>query len=219
VGCTAGPCVSVPPLPNRAILETWQEYPRASHFADGAAFGPWVSRFNGLGSVSIVGDGAGGFALQLSPEPAKAPEETHAGLVTTAASFGDFDASISMLTRKHLRTPVPNGWESAWILWHYVDRDHFYYLYLHAAGWELGKEDATRTPARSFLITGALPALVLGKPNLVRIVQHGSTFSVFVDGTSLVQFTDYEHPYASGPLGLYCEDSVVRFGRISVTVP
>jgi hypothetical protein len=140
-------------------------------------------------------------------------------LVTSSAAFGDFDATISMLTLKHLRTPAPKGWETAWVLWHYVDREHFYYLYLHAAGWELGKEDATRTPARRFLITGASPALVLGKANAVRIVQRGSTFSVFVDGTSLVQFTDYEDPYASGVLGLYCEDSIVRFGRISVTVP
>jgi hypothetical protein len=202
-----------------AILEDWQSYPAGSTFADGTSFGPWTARFNGLGRLSVVHDGTLGPQLELAPKASTAATETHAVLVTSTRSFADFDASIVVRTLKQLRSPTPNGWESAWILWHYVDREHFYYLYLHAAGWELGKEDATRTPARRFLITGATPALVLGKANTIRIVQHGTTFSVFVDGTSIVQYTDYDGPYVRGNLGLYCEDSVVRIGRIEVTTP
>jgi hypothetical protein len=178
-----------------------------------------VARFNGLGHLRVVDDGRFGPQLELAPKASVDALETHAVLVTSARAFRDFDATIALRTIEQLRKPTPNGWESAWILWHYVDRQHFYYLYLHAAGWELGKEDATRTPARRFLITGATPALLLGKQNVVRIVQHGTTFSVFVDGTAIVQYADYDRPYGRGYLGLYCEDSIVRIGRVAVAIP
>jgi hypothetical protein len=218
--CTTATCqAAASPVPAPIILEQWRGYPAGSRFVDGTSFGPWVARFNGLGTVSIVNDAKMGPALELSPKGSTMADETHAALVTTAAQLGDFDATVVMLTVKQLRTPTPNGWESAWILWRYVDREHFYYLNLNASGWELGKEDATRTPARRFLITGAVPALVVGRPNTIRIVQRGDTFSVFADSKPIVQFSDYEEPYQVGPLGLYCEDSIVRFGRIVVTTP
>ena len=213
---TLGSCAvtaTANPLP---ISENWRSYPIGTAFLDGATFGPWVSRFNGLGKISIVNDPHMGRAIQLAPMAATSASVTHAALVTTAQSYSDFDASVQMLTVGQLRTPEPNGWEDAWLLWHFTDNQHFYYFILNPTGWELGKEDATVSVGRRFLITGASPVLHIGTSNTIGIIQRGSTISITIDGKPIIQYTDYENPYLTGELGFYCEDATARFTRISL---
>ena len=198
------------------VAENWTEYRQGEAFPDGHVFGPWTARFNGLGKVSIVTDPLLGAALQLAPKAAASPSETHAALVTSRRSFGDFNATVTVLTTQQLRSPDPNAWEVAWVLWHYTDNQHFYYFILNRNGWELGKEDATTASGRRAFITGSYPLLALGKPNTIDISQNGTTISLKIDSKPIIQYADDEQPYLSGEVGLYSEDSDVRFGRIVI---
>ncbi|MDQ2680137.1 MAG: DUF1080 domain-containing protein, partial [Candidatus Eremiobacteraeota bacterium] len=169
------------------------------------------------GSVKVVAQKQAQNALDLSPQSALLPSETHAALATSLASFGDFDASVDVLTVAQLRQPAPNEWEVAWVLWHYADNTHFYYFIPKPNGWELGKEDPAYPDNQRYLATGTTPRFTIGNHYLVRIVQVGSQITVYVDGTTLTTFNDAERPYSAGALGLYCEDSHVQFGAISAS--
>jgi hypothetical protein len=90
---------------------------------------------------------------------------------------------------------------------------------LNSTGWELGKVDDTIASSRRFMMTGATPSLAIGRDNRVAISQRGSTISVSVDAKPVISYADYEAPYTFGKLGLYCEDSVARFGQITISTP
>ena len=51
---------------------------------------------------------AGSRTLQEKPKASTSPGETHAGLVTSVARFGDMDATVRYKTVQQLRTPTPN---------------------------------------------------------------------------------------------------------------
>ena len=40
---------------------------------------------------------------------------------------------------------------------------------------------------------------------------------LYVDGKLVTTFTDNDRPYLIGSLGLYCEDSIVRFGKTAIS--
>jgi hypothetical protein len=113
--------------------------------------------------------------------------------------------TANILTRHQLRTPVPNPWEVAWVLWHYTDDTHFYYLALKPNGWELGKEDPAYPGAQRYLATGSDRKFPIGSWYSTTIVQRGA----------VITFTDGQRPYRSGHAGLYNEDADVRFDRIT----
>ena len=184
---------------------------------DGSAVGEWLARYNGFGTTQVVAVPGGARNLELAPLAAHDPQETHAGLVTSARRFADLDATVSLQTVEQLRNPSPNAWEAGWVLWHYRDDQHFYYLVLKPNGWELGKEDPAYPDAQRYLATGEDPVFPIGSWNVVRITQHGSIISAYANGTLLTTFDDAaERPYLEGAIGLYCEDAKVRFGTVSV---
>jgi len=45
----------------------------------------------------------------------------------------------------------------AWVVFRYIDDDHFYHLALKPSGWELGKTDPSYPGGQRFLTTGTLP--------------------------------------------------------------
>jgi len=182
---------------------------------DGSRHGNWRDRFGGFGKVGISVDGS---RVQASvPRASKNPGETHAALVTSLVSFGDVDITVKMKTVKQLRMPRPNPWEMAWVLWHYADDVHFYYVILKTNGWELGKEDPAYPGNQRFLITDSSPTFHPGTSYVVHIEQVSASITVWVGGTKLGSFTDRERPYTWGSLGLYCEDSYVEFASVLVT--
>lgn len=206
---------SVSSQAGNVLREDWSQIALGVPWIDSSVDGAWLARYNGYGMTSIVAPG-GARSLELAPVAAAAPSQTHAGLVTTVQSFGDLDANIQMQTIAQLRTPFPNSWEVAWLLWHYQDDTHFYYLILKPNGWELGKEDPAYPDAQRFLASGTDAKFPIGVMNDVRIVQRGTSISIWANGTQLTTFTDLERPYSSGSLGLYCEDARVHFGAITV---
>jgi len=114
---------------------------------------------------------------------------------------------------------VANGWEVGWVLWHYTDSSHFYYFIPKPNGWELGKEDPAFPGAQRFLATGVTRMFPVGNWYTVRVRQVSNTITVWVNGVQVVSFTDTLGPYLSGSVGLYNEDSQVRFDSLTVNAP
>jgi len=204
--------------------------------------GKWTLVFDGYGHVGEETDTAGPRAsLALEPAPpvnaldAKpldtiAPEgvltSEHAALVTSVGSFGDSTLSVSVRTVAQLRqTATQNPWEVGWVLWHYTDPGHFYYLILKPNGWELGKEDPSALYGQRFLATGDSPTFpVGGRWNAVNVVQKttptgAEEMIVSVNGQQLADYTDDSNPYMSGKVALYDEDSYAHFAAVQVSGP
>ena len=179
---------------------------------DGQAYGAWRSEFNGYGTTTVKA--LKHRLLSERPKASARPNETHASLVTTLRRYGDVDATVRMRTVRQLRTgSKPNPWEVAWFLWNYQDNSHFYYLVLKPTGWELGKEDPAYPGAQRFLATGP-GNYPVGQWHNVRIRQVGNVITAWANGVLLTRLRDVERPYLSGRIGLYSEDSEVRFRRV-----
>jgi hypothetical protein len=195
--------------PHPPLMDDFTSY-TPGVWAAGRTVGPWQVVWNGYGAVSALSGGG----LRLRPGAAASPGQTHSALVTSTKTFGDVDATYTYRTESQLRTgSAPNPWEVGWVLWHYTDNTHFYYVLLKPNGWELGKEDPAYPGAQRFLATGS-QSFPAGHSYTIHVQQVGNRIDVTVDGASLVSFTDNERPYTKGSIGLYDEDSSVVFTRV-----
>jgi hypothetical protein len=190
------------------------EYPPGRwHMGDGR--GVWRVVFDGYGWVGIKSQSS--HSVSLIPGTATRPEETHASLVVSKSRYSDVTVAATAVTARQLRVgSPPNPWESAWLVWHYADNTHFYYLALKTNGWELGKADPEYPGAQRFLATGSAPRASIGRQNQVRVTQRGARSTVWIDGVFVVSFTDEERPYRNGRIGFYTEDAEVRFSDVSI---
>ena len=214
---TATPTATSSTTPTTLFTDDFSGLPLGTGWLDGSTHGGWVSTYNGYGLNGTALDGTQ--VLTESPQVSSTSGVTHASLVNTTASFGDMDTTVRLRTVQQLRTPTPNAWEVAWVLWHYTDDTHFYYLALKPNGWELGKEDPAYPGAQRYLKTSSSPTYAVGSWHTVRVRQIGNVMTVWADGTQLASFTDNERPYPNGTLGLYNEDSLVHFDDVKVTTP
>lgn len=177
--------------------------------------GPWRVGYTGYGHVDAsTSDGTTRITLQ--PATPTEPAQTHAALVLSHGSWGDFAATIRLRTNRQLRTPHPNPWEVGWVLWHYRAGHHFYYIALKPNGWELGKADPHYPGDQRFLQTASRPQFPPGRWYTIRVTQRGNRIAVAVDGRCLVDFTDQQDPYRYGEIGLYAEDASVTFQAVSI---
>lgn len=194
----------------RATLQTagWSEW------AEGSIHGPWRVAFTGYGSVQASPDGN---HVLLQPAQATSAQSTHASLMISTTSYTTVRFRSSTTTMRQLRQgSTPNPWECAWMVWHYTDNTHFYYLALKPNGWELGKEDPAYPGAQRFLATGVEPTFPIGRESTVTITQVGPTMTAAVAGQVLVTFTDRQRPYTSGSVGIYAEDATVLVRHMTV---
>ncbi|PHP52195.1 hypothetical protein [Actinomyces ruminis] len=176
--------------------------------------GAWGLIFDGYGSASCRGN-----TVSLSPAPATAAAETHAGLAAsrevsvTPGQVTAFEAT--MLTRRQLRQgSTPNPWEVAWLIWSYQDNDHFYALVLKPNGWEVSKQNPAYPGKQQFLASGNTPRFAVGQEHHVTIsidttAKARMTVAIAVDGEHLVSVTDTDSPYRSGAAAAYTEDADV----------
>ncbi len=234
----AGSIEPVPEEPSSGSVvlleDDFESYSVGVAWGDGTTRGPWRSLYQGYGTTMVEQDGTR--VLSQSPTPSTSLGETHASLVLSQLVVeGDFTLSARLRTVQQLRTPTPNAWEVAWVLWHYTDEGHFYYFAPKTNGWELAKVDNSRVDpngpactwpsyencrypgAQRYLATGTSPTFPVGRFYEVRVTQKLDTMTVWVDGQSIVTFTDHETPYHSGAIGLYNEDAHVHFDNIRVT--
>ena len=181
-----------------------------------AAGRAWRVVYNGYGAV-LVTTRHGADIVALRPARPSGSTSSHAALVLSRRSWRNMAVTVKVRTVQQLRRPQPNPWEVGWLLWHYSDDQHFYYLALKPNGWELGKEDPAYPGNQRYLATGSSPDFPLGRWYLVGIRQDGAAIDVTVDGRSLVRVTDSQDPYLAGRIGLYAEDASATFQLVSAT--
>jgi 1,2-diacylglycerol 3-beta-glucosyltransferase len=178
----------------------------------------WLTAFNGYGSTSVTGSGAG-LAVSVAPERAAAASTSHAALVISAKTYGDLALTLRMRTDQQLRTGRsghPEPWEVAWVLWHYTSNGRFYALTLEPTGWELSKQDPSYPGGERFLASGLTPRFPPGTAYTVGVVQVGDQITVSADGRFLARYTDRSDPYLGGAVGLYAEEARATFDRIAI---
>lgn len=158
--------------------------------------------------------------ITIAPKPSTSPDETHAALVVSSDRFqGNVTFDGSTFIGEQLRTgSQANPWETAWLVWHYADNDHFYYFALKTNGWELGKRDPAYAGGQRFLASGDDMRFTTGTWYRFHVAQHGATMTVAIDGKEIVTFTDREAAYTGGKLGIYSEDVRVRLDQVSGSV-
>ena len=153
--------------------------------------------------------------VTLASQPPVAAAETHSALITTKRTWRDATIGFTTTTLKQLRqNDAPNTWEVGWVLFHFTDLENYYWFMLKTNGFELGKKQGSDT--QQFLVTGDLPALTVGEQRRIQVKTLGPRIQVFVGGTKLVDYVD-RNPLGAGSVGLYEEDSQVRFGSFSVS--
>jgi YD repeat-containing protein len=177
--------------------------------------GQWRVAYDGFGRVA-ASSRAGARQVTLEPARPDSATTTHSALMLSAGSWRDFSLTVRVRTNYQLRQPHPNAWEVGWILWHYTNDHHFYYLILKPNGFELGKEDPSYPGDQHFLVTSAEPVFPVGRWYLVRVEQRGDVVSVSVAGRKIVRFVDSQRPYTSGRVGLYTEDASATFEPVEL---
>lgn len=157
----------------------------------------------------------GSTGITLASTPPTAPAETHSALVTSRRQWQDQRITVTTQTLAQLRTgSAPNPWEVGWVMFRFRDLANYYYFILKTNGFELGKKQGS--DAQIFLATGDSPALEPGVPYRVVVDVRGARIRVSVDGTQVLDFTDPHPLAAAGSVGLYEEDSQVRFTSLAV---
>lgn len=181
---------------------------------DGGRIGPWTVESTGFGCVQETEEGW----LQASTMGSAIPSETHAFLLTGPRAAAPFTLSARMNTVAHNRAgSTASNWETAWLVWNFTDRKHFYYFAAKRDGWELGKRDPAYRGGQRFLVDGKSPSFPLGEWATVQVTQTaGHRMTVQVDGVLVADFTDSERPYGRGRIGLYGEDCSALFDGVSV---
>ncbi len=176
----------------------------------------WYPVFSGQGSVEISGSHENA-AITLAPAAARTRKDTHAALVVSKRWYYNFAATARVTTDGQLRHRVagqPRPWEVGWFVWHYTSTRRFYALTLEPNGWLLSKQDPGYPGGERFLASGPEPRFAIDAPHSVGVVQIGNRLTISADGHLLSRFVDTEHPYLSGALGAYAEDSVAHFSAI-----
>ena len=184
----------------------------------------WQNQYSGYGVTGVAEDPkTGNHYFYEKPKISISPNETHASLVTTTKNYSNFDMTLDMNTVKQLRqNSRPNPWEAAWILWHYTDDFHTYAFYLKPTGFQIEKKDNNNRNdlAEIYLLDGDTPKLKMGQWAKVRISMVGTHIKVWVNGVNIADFYDKipNSPQMSyGAMGLYNEDSYVRFDNVYIT--
>jgi GH18 family chitinase len=210
--------VSKNPVLTTPFSETFASYPLNTCIADDTTFGPWTSAFDGYGCNQIETASAK-YWLEDTPAVSTAAALTHASLVLGPAFAAPTTFSVDVYTNSQLRqNSTPNPWEVGWVVWDYTDDDHFYSFTPQTNGWVLSKEDPAYAGDQRFLASGTTPVFPIGVWYAVKIVQVSNVISVYVNGQLITMYTDTLTPYTTGNIGLYNEDSDVRFMNIAVNV-
>ena len=210
---------------SEVLFDDFSSYTRNTCFTDGTVFGPWTDVFGGgtpgvNSCTEIISDGYKQW-LQLSPEVATIPTDTHASLSTGTFIAAPSTFTVHLNTLAQLRTgSAPNNWEVGWVLWDYTDDNHFYDFIPKVNGWELDKEDPAYPGNQRIMATGGSPNFSTGTWHYVQVVQtvigSSNTMTVSVDGTQYVTYTDTATPYFSGNIGVYTEEATVAFEDVAV---
>lgn len=152
----------------------------------------------------------------LSPKAAEDPDATHAAMLITTAIYHEqvsFGGRVQTVRQIRIGSP-PNPWECAWLVWSYTDAEHFYYLAIKPAGWELGKRDPAYPGGQRFLASGE-GEFATGVWHSFMIIQDNNRIMIRLNEIDIASYSDTERPYLQGRLGLYSEDAEVLLDDIT----
>lgn len=154
--------------------------------------------------------------IAISPKAADNAEVTHAALLITRQHYtGVVAFGGRVQTVRQLRTgSPPNPWECAWLVWHYQDEQHFYYVAIKPTGWEIGKRDPAYPGGQRFLASGP-ERFPIGAWHDFLISQQDNVITVRLNGVEIASFADDERPYRRGNLGLYAEDAEAQLDDVT----
>lgn len=162
----------------------------------------------------------------MQPLAATRPEMTHAVLAVSNDSFGAGGTTYRFAGRartlKQLRSPTPNPWEVAWLVWNYIDDNNLYYFVLKPNGWEVGKRDPRYVipgvnDGQKIIATGeSVKYSTMGAWYDFEIVVNGVTADIYVNGQFVHRFVDTDiGGLVGGRVGLYSEDASCQWDNIS----
>lgn len=196
------------------IDEDFTGYPAARLMGDGAVFGPWRVVFDGMNHGPSIRLRPG--LLRLAPQAAKVDSATNAALVVSRRAFTGPTLSLkaTWTTRATTRIGVANPWETGWLVWDYVDNDHFTYLVLKPNGWEVGRRDPSQRGGQRFVADGDLPTTPIGMTRTATVTRTEGTTRIQIDDQHLVTFTLPPNE-RRGAIGMYSEDAIVDWTSIS----
>ena len=220
INAMAAQAVSIAPSPpvTSSIDEHFTAYPNLRSLNDGANFGPWHVVFDG------VDQGPGVFLskgrLRLIPQISQHPSDTNSTLVVSRQQFSTDPLQIdaTWTAQKTTRIGKANPWETGWLVWDYVDPDHFTYLILKPNGWEVGRRDPTQPGTQRFIADADTPVTPIGMTRKVTVTRNGDKTTITVNGVLLTSFTlpaEERH----GSVGMYTEDAVVDWTRFRAFSP
>lgn len=206
--------------PRRVRVERMRDdftsYSTAACLDDGDQFGVWTVHFAGHGCVKVEQAGHRR-ALTLRPTEAASADVTHAAFVLGPALAGEYLFKVDVRTTEQLRrNSDPNPWEVGWVVWDYLDDEHFYYFIPKPNGWELGKRDPAYPGGQRFLATGDWPLYDKRRWHTIAVHTAPGISAVRVGNVELVRFVDEERPYTRGRIGFYTEDAEVQFAKTSL---
>jgi hypothetical protein len=184
--------------------------------------GKWLNRYTSYGGMGVKTENGNNIFYEY-PKSSTQSGETHSSLALSTQKFSDAVIELDMRTDKQLRqNSPPNTWESAWVMWRFVDDFHHYYFVLKTNGIEFGKKDtACHCEEQVFLKTGSSPKLQIGSWAHVKISSVGKHTSIWVNGVQVVDMDDPSYSstgdMSSGSVGLYNEDASVAFDKVSIS--
>ncbi len=184
---------------------------------EGAFYGRWFANSHGGTGTQSITQGLVSKVLQQIPQTATSSGLTYSSLATSMSSYGDITLQADVNTRQQLRTgSSPDVGEVGWLVWDYSDSTHFYFFRLKTNGWELGKKDPSCGGGQCTLDSAA-GTYNVGTAYTLKIQQSSNTFTAWINGTQVSNYTDTSSPYSTGKVGLYAKDAKVDWDNVTVT--
>jgi hypothetical protein len=227
--------------PNSLVL--YDDFEGDAYTLDDGEYSPnckWQSIHDGYGKMGVRVDEDDADKRERNnvffevPAPASGPSKvnpdnkstsgTHAGLaLTTLHNYKNFHLALDVKTKMQLREGLypPNPWETAWIMFNYLDKSHHYYFILTPNGIELGKKDNNMQVEQQIdLISRENPRGSIGSWQHIDLVVNENHFLTYVNGSKVLDYIDEnmskERFGSGGAIGLYCEDAEGIFDSLYI---
>jgi hypothetical protein len=160
-----------------------------------SADGRWYCEYKSAGTADVrTSTGSSRTGKVHYQKPSYTSGQTKSVYVRNTVQYYDFECVFDMRTVTQNRTPTPNNWETAWVIFRFTDNWHHYYLLIQGdGGLELGRKDyATQIEQQQFLVTNAntAPPFVLGQWYNIRIRCYRYQIKVWIDGVLQCNITD-----------------------------
>lgn len=191
---------NTPTEPPAPTWERFSAYESGGCLPSGSSLGAWTVPELDDACIKVERDSARSW-LHLEPSGRQSD-----GLAL-GPSVSEFELEADVLTVTSLAGAGGDRREVAWLVWNYVDSQHFSYFAPGPVGWELGR----REPAGDVVLATAVqPSYPVGAWHRIKLSQNGGKLSVAVGGTRLAEI----EASGSGKIGLYTFGAHAHFTNL-----